>query len=206
MLGGGGGHRKVNVGEEVSQPAIFTLATPPKVEDSPSAWKLGEYHGIGYSSQDDDTASIGANDGFRLVDISILASMINMLLCPICSKSKVWLKEDEKAKMVLQHSLHYFAQTMNAYLRKTSILQKKYPKDIEVHKRIVLAGRNIGTIDRCFTAMNMSPPMNQSAYLEMEHGANVGTNSLVVLWQLYLSRQEKVLTVKSCQKNAGHAC
>ena len=78
---------------------MLTLATPPKVEKSPSARKLGEYHGIGYSSQDDNNASIGANDGFRLVDISILASMIHMLLCPICRKSKVCVKEDEKAKV-----------------------------------------------------------------------------------------------------------
>ena len=91
--------RKDNVGKEVSQPAILKLATPPKLEESPSARKLGEYHSIGYSSQGDDSASIGANDGFRLVDISILASRIHMLLCPMCRNSKICLKEDEKAKM-----------------------------------------------------------------------------------------------------------
>ena len=86
----------VSAGEGTSQSAILNTVTPPKREESASARKLSAGNKGFSSSKEDSGVDIVESNGFRLVDISILASMINLLLCLIGCNSKVCLKEDEQ--------------------------------------------------------------------------------------------------------------
>ena len=119
------------------------------------------------SSEDEEDCT----DGFRLIDISILMSILNTFLCPKCKSGHIVMKEDITAKMglVSQLSLECSAEmcsySMNFY---TSSRVNNKSKAFEANRRAVLAMRNIGVghqgLVKFCGAMNMLAPMNANSY------------------------------------------
>ena len=86
----------------------------------------------GYSSrtsssneEDDDVFDepLG-NEGFRLIDISILASIMKTLLCPACNKGHIKLSKDSSQKRYLQTLSTFSVIRINVHFQKAFIHQR----------------------------------------------------------------------------------
>lgn len=104
---------------------------------SASASKLeGKYSDLESESELETT------QGFRLIDISILASVFSSFWCPVCKHGRVVMEEDQQAKMGFASLL-----VLKCTAKKCSFLQRFYTssriqkstsKAFEVNRRIVL--------------------------------------------------------------------
>ena len=141
----------------------------PSSAKHPSALvkKLGEQCDFSDSSIEDVTESI---EGFRFVDISILASVFQLFWCPVCKYGHVVLEEDKGAKkgfaslLVVKCTSHKCSFSKQFYT--SSKLEQG--KAFEVNRRVVLAARNIGVghqgLLKFSAVMNMMAPMHQNSY------------------------------------------
>ena len=122
------------------------------------------------SSEESSEEELKNLNGFRLMDIAILAAVIESLRCSLCKQGHIVFEEDEKSKMGLA-SLFILKCTT----RKCSFYKSFYTSDktnnskaFEVNRRAVLATRNIGVghqgLVKFACVMNMLPPMNENAY------------------------------------------
>ena len=109
-------------------------------------------------------------EGFRFIDIAILATVFNSLWCPVCKYGHVVMEEDKGAKMGFASLL-----VLKGTARKCSFVKQFYTsakveksRAFEVNRRIVLATRNIGVghqgLVKFSGVMNMLSPMNENAY------------------------------------------
>lgn len=109
-------------------------------------------------------------EGFRFVDISILASVFASLRCPWCKHGNVYLEEDEESKMGLASLL-----ILKCTASKCSFCHSFYTSSkienkqaFKVNRRAVLAMRNIGVghqgLVKFTCVMNMLPSMNENSY------------------------------------------
>ena len=100
-----------------------------------------------------------ALEGFRLVNISVLASVFECLRCPLCKQGHVVLEDDVEAKMGLASPLSF--KCTSSYTSKVENGQA-----FEVNRRVVLASRNIGVshqgLVKFCAVMNILPPMNEN--------------------------------------------
>ena len=128
-------------------------------------------------------------NGFRLVDIAILAAVIELLRCPSCKQGHIVFEEDQKAKMGLASLFILKCTTRKCSYNKSFYTSGKTnnSKAFEVNRRAVLATRNIGVghqgLVKFACVMNMLPPRNENAYrdhVQAVHGAakHVATESM----------------------------
>lgn len=135
----------------------------------------GDEDDAGKPQLDDSSEESTENEGeilqgFRLVDISVLATVFESLPCPSCKRGVLSLKEDEASKMGLASLL-----VLKCTRGKCSFTCQFYTSGkirnkqaFEVNRRAVLAMRNIGVghqgLVKFTCVMNMLPPMNENAY------------------------------------------
>ena len=118
-------------------------------------------------SSDEDPEGV---NGFRLIDIAILATVFESLRCPLCKQKHVVLVEDEQSKMGLASLLILKCTTRKCSFYKPFYTSGKIEngKAYEVNRRVVLATRNIGVghqgLVKFACVMNMLPPMNENSY------------------------------------------
>lgn len=122
------------------------------------------------SSEQSSEEELENVNGFRLMDIAILAAVIESLRCPLCKQGHIVFEEDQKSKMGLASLI-----ILKCTTRKCSFCKSFYTsgkannsKAFEVNRRAVLATRNIGVghqgLEKFACVMNMLPPMNENAY------------------------------------------
>ena len=118
-------------------------------------------------SNDDELEHV---NGFRFIDIAILAAVFESLLCPSCKQGHVVFDEDKESKMGLASLLILKCTTRKCSFYKSFYTSAKAnnSKAFEVNRRAVLATRNIGVghqgLAKFACVMNMLPPMNENAY------------------------------------------
>eukprot|EP00112_Aurelia_sp_Birch-Aquarium-sp1_P015936 Seg357.6 transcript_id=Seg357.6/GoldUCD/mRNA.D3Y31 product="hypothetical protein" protein_id=Seg357.6/GoldUCD/D3Y31 len=108
--------------------------------------------------------------GFRVIDISILSQIFQILLCPICM-SKVFLTEVAGSKMGLATSLRLCCTKDQCTFSKSFHTSNKNGQAFEVNRRTVLAAREVGIghkgLVKFSGVMNMPPPMNKNSYRDI---------------------------------------
>ena len=113
------------------------------------------------------------NDGFRIIDISILASMFECLRCPECQTKQCCFRgrpEDSKMGLASKLILKCSSRKCLFFFCKSFFTSGKVENGqaFEVNRREVLATRNIGVghqgLVKFTFVMNMLPPMNENSY------------------------------------------
>ncbi len=117
-------------------------------------------------SEESETEEVDNNaTGFRLIDISILAEVIELLRCTDC-KSYVKLDEESKAKMELACCLKISCSRFCGF-SKQFYTSARIGQAFEVNRRAVLATRNVGVghkgLVKLAGVLNMPQPMNKNA-------------------------------------------
>ena len=120
-----------------------------------------------YSSKDEFEAAL---EGFRFVDISVLASVLECLRCPLCKQGHVVLEENAEDKMGLASLLTLKCTSAKCKFYKFFYTSNRVENGqaFEVNRRVVLASRNIGVghqgLVKFCAVMNMLPPMNENSF------------------------------------------
>ena len=133
-----------------------------------SVRKLDEPSGESNSSSSKDDSN--GPEGFRFVDISVLASVFQLFRCPVCKYGHIELEEDGSAKMGFASLLVLKCKNRNCKFSERFYTSSKIggSQAFEVNRRIVLATRNIGIGHQALTkftgVMNMPSPMNENSY------------------------------------------
>ena len=112
------------------------METSGPEEPSPaSARKLGN------CSSSDEEPYLQENDGFRFVDLSVLAEVFKTLWCPQCKVGHVIMKEDIDAKMGLASRLTLQCSAINCSYCHTFFTSSRVENGqaFEVNRRAVLA-------------------------------------------------------------------
>jgi len=156
-------------------------------EPSSSFALQGKVHGLSSkeskpesSASDVDSAEM---EGFRFVDMAVLGSIFQLLLCPICKKNHVKL-EDSKRKMGFASLL--FVKCPG---KKCGFIKRFYSSSrvgtlqaFKVNRRIVLASRNTGVghqgLVKFAGTVNMPPPMNENAYRDIVEAVRKATQTV----------------------------
>ena len=146
-------------------------------ENTSSFASLGKVQGLSSKKSESESSSSDVDaarmEGFRFVDMAILGSIFELLLCPICKKNHVELEEDRERKMGFSSLL--FVKCTG---KKCGFIKRFYSSSrvgtsqaFEVNRRAVLASRNIGVghqgLVKFAGTMNMPPPMNENAYRDI---------------------------------------
>lgn len=122
------------------------------------------------SSDESDGMKYADLQGFRIVDMSVLATVLASLRCPSCTKGNVCLEEDEESKMGLASLLILKCTAAKCSYHHSFYTSSKIENKqaFEVNRRAVLAMRNIGVghqgLVKFTCVMNMLPPMNENSY------------------------------------------
>ena len=98
------------------------------------------------SSDESNGMEYADRQGFRIVDISVLSSILASLRCPSCTKGKVCFEEDEESKMGLTSLLILKCTAAKCSYHHSFYTSSKIENKqaFEVNRRVVLAMRNIG--------------------------------------------------------------
>eukprot|EP00112_Aurelia_sp_Birch-Aquarium-sp1_P014509 Seg314.3 transcript_id=Seg314.3/GoldUCD/mRNA.D3Y31 product="hypothetical protein" protein_id=Seg314.3/GoldUCD/D3Y31 len=122
------------------------------------------------SEVDSDEEASLATSGFRLMDLSMLFPVIEMLLCPSCKGNGIVLQEVANSKMGFASSIDVRCSMRNCQFSTQFYTSKRTGHSFEINKRAVLASRNIGVghegLVKFAAAMNMPPSMNANAYTD----------------------------------------
>lgn len=122
-------------------------------------------------------------EGFRLIDISVLASVFESFWCPMCKYGHVTF-EDCSAKMgfATLFVLKCTSKKCKYSKRFFSSAKIEGSQAYEVNRRVVLATRNIGighqSLVKFAAVMNMLPPMNENSY--RDHVATIRNSAETV--------------------------
>ena len=133
-----------------------------------SVRKLDEPSGESNSSSSKEDSN--GPEGFRFVDISVLASVFQLFRCPVCKYGHIELEEDGSAKMGFASLLMLKCKNRNCKFSEKFYTSSKIggSQAFEVNRRIVLATRNIGighqALAKFTGVMNMPSPMNENSY------------------------------------------
>ena len=121
------------------------LQTTKSRRDPASIWKLAmpneDSSSSDRSEDDSDSEEVGPA-GFRLIDVSSLAEIIELLRSPYC-KSSVKLDEEKKAKMGFASSFKISCSSFCGF-SKQFYTSARIGQAFEVNRRAVVATRNIG--------------------------------------------------------------
>ena len=102
------------------------------------------------------------------MDLSVLASVFSLLICPDCKEPGLRMHELESSKMGFASTMKLFCE--HCEFATTFYTSKRTGHSFEVNKRIILAARNIGVghegLKRFATVMDMPQPMNANAYTD----------------------------------------
>lgn len=132
------------------------------------------------NNEEEKMASI---EGFRLIDISVLASVFESFWCPMCKYGHVTF-EDCSAKMgfATLFVLKCTSKKCKYSKRFFSSAKIEGSQAYEVNRRVVLATRNIGigqqSLVKFAAVMNMLPPMNENSY--RDHVATIRNSAETV--------------------------
>ena len=122
------------------------------------------------SEVDSDEEANLATSGFRLMDLSMLFPVIEMLLCPSCKGNGIVLQEVTNSKMGFASAIDVRCSKRNCQFSTQFYTSKRTGHSFEINKRAVLASRNIGVglegLVKFAAAMNMPAPMNANAYTD----------------------------------------
>ena len=131
---------------------------------------------IDLSSNEDSSVTSGEGQevlqstGFRVIDISILRQIFEVLLCPLCM-SKVMLTEDASSKKGLAACLQIYCTKDQCTFSKSFYTSNEDGHAFEINRRTVLAAREIGIghkgLVKFSGVMNMPPPMNKNSYKDI---------------------------------------
>ena len=119
------------------------------------------------SSKESNEDELEQLNGFWLIDIFILATVFESLLCPLCKQGHVVFDEDKESKMGLASLLILKCTTRKCSFYKSIYTSAKAnnSKAFEVNRRAVLVTRTIGVgyqgLVKFACVMNMLPPMNE---------------------------------------------
>lgn len=105
--------------------------------------------------------------GYRFMDLEILNSVINTLICPECNEKKLKLKENVGRKKGLASSLYVFC--VNCEYKNDFYTSRQHPdSSFDVNKRIVYTMRSCGQgysgVSTLCTLMDMPKPMTANNY------------------------------------------
>ena len=135
-----------------------------------SVRKLKAQSSTSEDSSSEEETDLGGLEGFRFIDLSVLASVFESLRCPLCKQGHAVLEEDEKAKMGLASLLILKCTSSKCKFKKSFYTSSKVENSqaFEVNRRVVLATRNIGVghqgLVKFCCVMNMLPPMNDNSF------------------------------------------
>ena len=103
--------------------------------------------------------------GYRLVDMTLLGSILNRLCCPKCFKQTLALEEDTKNKKGFSSCLEVVCE---CGFKITTHTSERCGKGFEVNRRMVYAMRACGQgftgVERFATFLNMPKPMTANNY------------------------------------------
>lgn len=120
-----------------------------------------------FTSEEEDCEKL---EGFRVMDIAIIASIFECVSCPLCKQGHVVLEEEIQGKMGLASLLHLKCSSIKCTFFKAFYTSNKVNNGqaFEVNRRVVLALRNIGVghqgLVKFCGVMNMLPPMNENSF------------------------------------------
>ena len=119
------------------------------------------------SSSEDDSET---PEGFRIIDIAVLASVFGSLWCPVCKYARIVCDEDKESKKGFATLLVLKCSSTKCSYFKSFYTSSKVDgsQAFEVNRRVVLATRNIGIghqgLVKFAGVMNMLAPMNENSY------------------------------------------
>ena len=134
--------------------------------------------------ENDEEEKMASIEGFRLIDISVLASVFESFWCPMCKYGHVTFEEDCSAKMgfATLFVLKCTSKKCKYSKRFFSSAKIEGSQAYEVNRRVVLATRNIGighqSLVKFAAVMNMLPPMNENSY--RDHVATIRNSAETV--------------------------
>ena len=116
--------------------------------------------------------SIDSINGYRLIDVHILDSVISAFKCPGCTEQLLTLKEQLEKKKGLASSLEIICSRCgyndNFYTSRTLPYEGKGGKSFDVNARIIYAMRACGQghagVEKFTTLMDMPKPMTKNNY------------------------------------------
>ena len=132
----------------------------------------------------DEEEKMASIEGFRLIDISVFASVFESFWCPMCKYGHVTFEEDCSAKMgfATLFVLKCTSKKCKYSKRFFSSAKIEGSQAYEVNRRVVLATRNIGighqSLVKSAAVMNMLPPMNKNSY--RDHVATIRNSAETV--------------------------
>lgn len=97
-------------------------------------------------SSEDESNSPEVNEGFRLIDLAILAEIMRTFWCPDCRCGHVVMKENLESKKGFASQLTLELSARSCHYSRTFYTSGTVHngKAFEVNRGAVLAGRNIG--------------------------------------------------------------
>ena len=109
-------------------------------------------------------------EGFRFIDIAVLAEVFCSLWCPLCRYGRIVFEEDQNSKKGFATLLLLKCASSKCKYSSSFYSSSKVDggQAFEVNRRVVLASRNIGVghqgLAKFASVMNMLPPMNENSY------------------------------------------
>ena len=156
------------------------------------------------SSSEDD---LRAPEGFRLVDISVFASIFQLFRYPVCWYGNIDFEEDDSAKMGFASLLLLKCKNQKCKFSERFYTSSKATGSqcFEVNRRMVLATRNIGIGHQAlvkFTGvLNMPSPMNENSF--RDHVAAVKNAAETVTKQSMRSAVEELKVFYEPEKDVS---
>ena len=119
-------------------------------------------------STESDIDFVRENEGYRFVDMEILSTVIELLICPKCKLGHVTINEDATAKKGFASKLSVSCQRVACSFQEDFYTSKRVGKAFEVNRRAVLGARNVGIgktgLDKFAAVMNIPAPLNPNSY------------------------------------------
>lgn len=109
-------------------------------------------------------------EGFRFIDIAVLAEFFRSLWCPLCRYGRIVFEEGQNSKKGFATLLLLKCASSKCKYSSSFYSSSKVDggQAFEVNRRVVLASRNIGVghqgLAKFAGVMNMLPPMNENSY------------------------------------------
>ena len=151
--------------EQDNRPITPHYGTPVGRNVIPSISKLGDIE----ESSSDEFEDVEL-EGYRFVDINILARAFSIMACPQCLQCSITVKEDGTKKMGFASCITIECESETCDFKNTFHTSPRIEKSqaFDVNRRVVLAGRNIGIgyngLVKFSAIMNMPFPLQKKSH------------------------------------------
>ena len=145
--------------------SFATISSVDRSADCSTSISSSKVEGIDDTFTSTPKSQLELVEGYRLVDMRVLAEAMQSLICPLCLRNCVKLYENSKLRKGLASSLYI---KCDCEFEKRFYTSERCGSAFEVNQRVTYAMRSCGQgyagIEKFTTFMNMPPPMTANNY------------------------------------------